>query len=400
MTSEHSRQAHHARPASAGPRVLLTGGRAPATLDLARLLHAGGCEVHLAESMGASITAWSRAVRRVHRVPPPRQQTAAFLTRIEALHRCLDFDLIVPTCEEVFWLARARDRLPTLCPPLSQLHTLHHKARFIERAATYGLAVPATREVHDARALTDAVVALGGPNAIVLKPAYSRFATSAVVRPTPAQARAIAPTADRPWVVQRVLTGQAFCTWSIAHRGELSAHCCYDVTFSAGAGSAVYFAARARPDARRWVETFVAAEGFTGFIAFDFIQSEGEPLAIECNPRLTSGIHLLSDGPALTRALLAEPGDRRQAVEPDGNASAQLLAPMLIYGLKQARAQGQLGSWWRAIRTGREVSFDRQDPLPSVLQGLSLASLVLVAVRNRQSVLDATTYDIRWDGEA
>ena len=64
-----------------------------------------------------------------------------------------------------------------------------------------------------------------------------------------------------------------------------------------------------------------------------------------------------------------------------------------------ALAAGALGAWWRAFRTSREVSWDRRDPVPFLLQGASIASLALRAATVREGLLDATTWDIRWNGE-
>ncbi|NCW40247.1 MAG: hypothetical protein EBV79_08490, partial [Betaproteobacteria bacterium] len=46
------------------------------------------------------------------------------------------------------------------------------------------------------------------------------------------------------------------------------------------------------PSIARWVASFAAATRWSGFLSFDFIVDEsGVPHAIECNPRLTSGVH-------------------------------------------------------------------------------------------------------------
>ena len=54
-------------------RVLLTGGRAPATLDLARHLHHAGCEVFVAESVRYPICRGSNSIKELIMVPSPLQ---------------------------------------------------------------------------------------------------------------------------------------------------------------------------------------------------------------------------------------------------------------------------------------------------------------------------------------
>ena len=71
-----------------------------------------------------------------------------------------------------------------------------------------------------------------------------------------------------------------------------------------------------------WVSAFVKKLNFSGQIAFDFIQTkDGEVYPIECNPRLTSGIHLFR-GTDIVECFL---GRRQELVFPVKNRT------MIIY---------------------------------------------------------------------
>ena len=91
-------------------RVLITGGRAPVALDLARHFAAAGAEVFVADSAPCFLARASKAVRRGFRVPPPRQAPQAFAKAIGSIVRREKIELIVPTCEEVFFVARHAER--------------------------------------------------------------------------------------------------------------------------------------------------------------------------------------------------------------------------------------------------------------------------------------------------
>jgi len=86
--------------------VLLTGGRAPATLELARIFHSAGHQVFLAESVSGSLTANSRAVAASFLIPPPRQQPKDFIRALIEIICQNKIDLLIPTCEEAFHVAR------------------------------------------------------------------------------------------------------------------------------------------------------------------------------------------------------------------------------------------------------------------------------------------------------
>ena len=147
--------------------MLLTGGRAPATLDLARRLAEGGASVHLAESLPLSVTGWSRWVAATHRVAPPRQRPKEFVVDLRRLVDDHAVDVIIPTCEEVFWVARGGD-LPALVEPLHRLRRVHDKGAFAAWCGELGLGVPPTRRVTEPDGLRLAIRDLGGFDAVVL----------------------------------------------------------------------------------------------------------------------------------------------------------------------------------------------------------------------------------------
>ncbi len=60
-------------------RILLAGGRAPATLELARLFYVAGHTVTVAKSMPWRLCRGSKAVAQVFRVPPPNRQPEQFV---------------------------------------------------------------------------------------------------------------------------------------------------------------------------------------------------------------------------------------------------------------------------------------------------------------------------------
>jgi len=118
--------------------ILLTGGRAPATLELARLFHAAGHRVFVAESLPWHLCRGSRAVAKNFRVPPPNQNPTGFINELVSIIKKEQIDWLIPTCEETFYVAMGRDRLQQFCPVFStdidQLKTLHSKWEFIQQA--------------------------------------------------------------------------------------------------------------------------------------------------------------------------------------------------------------------------------------------------------------------------
>ena len=390
-----------APPCDDGPpmaRILLTGGRAPATLELCRLFRRAGHEVFVAESLRGQLSFPSRAVTRTHHIPPPNDGLREFSAALQRIARREGIDLLVPTCEEVFHVSRCRDALAEVCgvftAPIATLRRLHSKWEFQQVVAALGWPTPATRLVTTRDALV--TEATSGRD-VVLKPVFSRFATSTILRPRRAADVASAVISpERPWVSQDYVEGRHLCTWSVAHDGHLTAHAAYGVEFKAGQGATIVFERLDHPAACAWVRDFVAAERFTGQIAFDFI--DGDALyAIECNPRATSGIHLFGDDPHLARAFL-EPA--APTLEPAEDARPAMLAiAMLLYALPAVRSLGGLRRFLEVFGRSREVVFDASDPLPFALQLVGIGELGAVALRRGVGLLEASTLDIEWNGQ-
>ncbi|MGZ7443197.1 ATP-grasp domain-containing protein [Paenibacillus sp. TH7-28] len=173
-------------------RILLTGGRAPVALEFARLLHRAGHRVYAAESAPHHLCRRSAAVEQSFRVPPPRQQPQDYLAALETVIEQWDIDLLIPLCEEIFVIAGGAERLKRRCrvlvSPLELLHEWHHKYRFVQRAVSLGLPVPPTTLLNGREAWQETMsLAASEGRQVVLKPAYSRFA-SRVIMPVTAGA--------------------------------------------------------------------------------------------------------------------------------------------------------------------------------------------------------------------
>ena len=127
--------------------VLITGARSPAALEIARLLQGVGAVVHVADSLQPMLAAGSKSVTQSHVVPSPRQQSAAFAAAISAIVDRHQIDVVIPTCEEVLYLAAAVSegcKIPLLASGFQILEELHNKFKFIELAERIGIAVPRT----------------------------------------------------------------------------------------------------------------------------------------------------------------------------------------------------------------------------------------------------------------
>ena len=76
-----------------------------------------------------------------------------------------------------------------------------------------------------------------------------------------------------------------------------------------------------------------------------------------------------------------------------------LLTAMLAYGLPGALRKRTLRHWLLEFSHSRDVIFSLHDPAPALLQMRSLLHFVLLGWQRGLSPLEASTFDIEWNGE-
>ncbi|MDR2858742.1 MAG: hypothetical protein LBV50_13005 [Novosphingobium sp.] len=378
--------------------ALITGARAPVAQDLARAFRTAGYRVHLADSAPGYAARAMRPPFPVHRLPPPRSAFPAFRKAMRRLIATTGPTHIVPSCEEVFWLAEAAardgyaDRL--FAPGLPLLTHLHSKADFVRFAAGIGITVPETHILDTPFIPERLPLPLGR---LVLKPEFSRFATHTMIAPTPARAARVRPSPAFRWVAQQRIDGEEICSWSALHQGRIAAFAAYRPRWRQGRAAAFQIEAADVPQVREITARIGAATGMTGHLSLDIIvDAAGTAYPIECNPRAVSGLHLFDAGADLARAVL----EGVPCSEPRPGTLRHMGPAMALLGLPAALASGRLGALRADWRASRDV-IDREGSFHVTLACLAdAAGFALQALRSKRSPAGATTADIEWDGEA
>lgn len=376
---------------------IVTGARAPVALDLARALRSAGEDVHLADSVTPFAAKGLRPRIPIHRLPAPRGDFAGFRKALLALLDRIGGALVLPTCEEVFWLAEAArrdgwsDRL--LAPPPALLRTLHSKAEFAALAASLDLNPPETRVLDGAVHAGDLPFA---PEDLVFKPEFSRFATATLIGPAADDIPAIRPSPQRRWVAQRRVQGDEFCSWAFAFAGRITAFAAYRPRWRQGKAAAFQMEAVELPALRAISERIAAATGMTGHLAFDaIVEADGCVRPIECNPRAVSGLHLFDAKAELATALTGSV----ILPEPPAGTLRHLAPAMALLGLPQALLSGRGRALLEDWRAGIDAIEREGQGLVTLGCLLDAARFAVTAIRSRRSPAGATTADIEWDGE-
>src|SRR5690606_1554257 len=116
--------------------ILVTSSRMPFALDEVRKLGEAGHHVIAADTFRSAPGSHSKHTDLHFEVHSPRYETLRFVDDIAEIVVRQGVDLVLPTFEQVFYLAAHRDRLdaPVFCDSLDVLAGLHDKVRFLEQA--------------------------------------------------------------------------------------------------------------------------------------------------------------------------------------------------------------------------------------------------------------------------
>ncbi|WP_142395952.1 ATP-grasp domain-containing protein [Bacillus sp. MYb209] len=379
--------------------VLITGARAPAALHLCRLFHNNGHTVIMADSIPYPLSKVSKSADYFYEIPSPKWKTNESIHALLSIIQRHNVDLLIPTCEEIFYISRHKEELSPFCHVLvddfHKLSLLHNKWEFIQLVANLGWQVPTTYRINNEQAISSMIHQTPANTPFVLKPIFSRFSDKVEFITKEAAIKEIMVDKSN-YIIQEFIQGTQHCSYSIARSGEVLAHSTYKTVFTAGLGATIAFKHINHPKIEQFVRHIVKELDFSGQIAFDFIITEnGDPIPIECNPRTTSGLHLFDEEilPAFFNAKV------NNTLIPKPHSECAIRLAMLLYGLPYLKSKQKRKRWLKVLCSYPDIIYSHTDWKPFFYQFFSMYKLWRESYKHERTILEQTTYDISWDGE-
>lgn len=377
--------------------VLITLGRLPKALDLARGFNALGYRVIVAEPFRWHLTGMSNVVAKRFTVTAPAVNRGQYLQQLKDIVVNENVDWVVPVSEEIMHVSFLRELLPAhvklYAMPSATLLALHDKLSFIDRCREYGVSAPETFDCNDARA---AALALAGD--YIVKPVFSCSGRGVVFKqrgePLPSE-----PSAER-LIAQAWVKGEVLSTFSVTHQGLAMTTVVYRGAVMSGTVAVCFERVTATDPQHQavidWVHQFVQRARFSGFISFDLVlDGEGKAHGIECNPRATSGLHFLNTGDLAAAVVNPQP---RTPIRFRDEMLLHQFYPCLTEVQKSMFSGGKfrenLRQFWRA----HDVSWDRRDPLPFLTMPLTASQIIWKSIRAGVTMGEVATLDVGWYG--
>jgi hypothetical protein len=376
----------------------VTSSRMPFALDAIRKLGERGHEVYASDCYEASPGSHSRFLRGHAVTCSPSDDPEGFAADVERIARENEIEMILPMFEEVFYLAARHERLSAVtklyAPPFRTLAQVHDKGTFQELCDRLEIRTPHTVLAHSQEQLREAIERF--PRYFA-RAAFSRGGVGLLTNTGPLAGHLkpedCNPTEANPWLVQEFVDGPMHCTYSALHGGKVASHMSYRAPRQWEHSTGIQFLSVDPSDTLPTVERLGSELGWDGQMSLDFIETDEGLVMIECNPRPTDGV-LLMTAEELERGLLTPtdevllvPEGRREQL--DFAVFAQIFrqplreAPESIHDL--AEIHGTDRGW--------------RDALPKLYSFLALARFERLGLRERKQLFVAMSDGITWDGQ-
>lgn len=379
-------------------RVLVTSSRLPFALDMIRKLAELGHEVYAADCYALAPGSHSRYLAGHFVTGSPSEATVDFVADVEAILRENEIDLLLPAFEEAFYLASQRDRLAAVAdvfvPPFQTLARVHDKGTFEELARRLELPTPETILATSDAELRSAIERF--PRYFA-RAAFSRGGVSLLTNTGPLadhiDVSDCHPSESSPWLVQEFVDGPMRCTYSTLRDGEVTAHCAYAAPRQWEHSTGIQFESIDGAASLEVVQRLGRELAYTGQMSLDFVDSPAGLRLIECNPRATDGV-LLMTGDELQAGLVGT-GEHPMIVEP-GRLTQLDLA---VFGQMFSERPGEIpGSVADLIHVhGSDRGW--HDAMPRLYSFLAFAHHERLSRSQHEQLFIAMSDGITWDGQ-
>ena len=378
--------AHAAKPL----RVLVTEGNSTSAREAVTILGLSGHLIEVCDPSPFCLARFSRFLAKFHRCPAMRDDPAGYLRFVEALLAAEHFDVLLPTHEQGFLLARMQQRLGgrvgVALPSFESYRTAHSKAGFSRLLDELGLPQPATRIVKSEIELREAI---SFPSVVKTSVGTASRGIWFVRNEADLEAAlrdigASEAFADEV-LVQELIAGTTEKAQGVFWRGELLGfHAFRQIAPGAGGGEAIKQSVR-RPEVRAHLARLGEKLAWYGALSVDYVMPDtgAGPLLIDCNPRLVEPMSAYLAGLDLVGLLLkvsqgevpAAAGESRLGVRT--HIAMQALLGCAVRG---GRRRDIMRECWRLLTDSAPYADSSEELTPVRLDWVSAVPLVMTAI--------------------
>jgi predicted ATP-grasp superfamily ATP-dependent carboligase len=306
-------------------RVLVSEGSSTSAREAITILGLSGHHIEVCDPSPWCLSRFSRLVGKFHHCPGLRDDPAGYLAFIEQRLADGKFDVLLPTHEQGFLFARAKQRIEgragIALPSFASYRTAHSKAGFSRLLDRLGLPQPPTQIVTSARPLREAI-----RFPAVVKTAVGTASRGIWFIRNASDLEGALHDLDAgdafagEVLVQDLIAGTTEKAQSVFCHGQMIGfHAYRQIMPGVGGGEAIKQSVK-RPVVRAHLEKVGQALDWHGALSIDYIMPDGggTPLLIDCNPRLVEPVNAYRSGVDLVGLLLRISLGETPAALPEG----------------------------------------------------------------------------------
>ena len=177
-------------------------------------------------------------------------------------------------------------------------------------------------------------------------------------------------------ILQEFIEGENICSYGFSDNSILKFNICYKSPFKTKKAFTAFVPIECET-INGIVKKIVKKLNLTGNISFDFIRKGEQYYIIECNPRITSRIHIIHEN-NFTELFFSKYSGLLKC-------KMQLFLPTLITSIR--------------LLFYKDIIYNSHDLTPFFNQIQCLMTLNSIAKKNKISISKATVFDIEWDGK-
>lgn len=379
-------------------RLLITSSRMPFALDAIRKLGEGRHDVFACDSYSSSPGSHSKFLQAHFTTASATEDPAGFVDDVERICRENEIELLLPMFEEVFYLAAQHDRLSAAtrlyAPPFRTLAQVHDKGTFQELCDRLEIHTPQTVVAHSSEELKGAIERF--PRYFA-RAAFSRGGVGLLTNTGPLAGHLSPedahPTEANPWLVQEFVDGPMQCTYSALHETRVASHMSYRAPRQWEHSTGIQFLSVDASDTLPIVERLGGELGWDGQMSLDFVDTDDGLVMIECNPRPTDGL-LLMTAEELERGLL-EPGPETLLVEPGRETQLDFA----VFGQMFRQPLKEVPRSFNDLVKVPGTDRGWHDAMPKLYSFLAFAHHERLSLKERKGLFEAMADGITWDGQ-
>jgi len=355
-------------------RILLTASRALIAPEIIRNFAKHGHEVITADSMrfGAG-NSCSKRIKHI-RVPSCRFHENAFIDAIKDIAKKERVELIVPLGEEGYYLAKHKNELPCGCfvEEIEKIERLHNKLSFYNVCLDFGIKTPHTE-----------IAKYMGKNKIY-KRIHSRCGESTSMNP---RSRDLF---DGQWIAQDFIDGVPVSCFSAGDNLVV-----YKARFynKISPFSNIYDVddTGLKKEIRVTVNKIKSGTKYNGVMGLDFVLADDGLYCIECNPRITTGLLLMS-----AYDLLGILQNRAEAIDTKGK-NLKFAGYMFWQFLTGEVNFKNIKDYFSAMGNFKESVADIRDIKPFFASYMMNLEWMLLAFKKKINIREAAVYDLQYN---